>query len=364
MAVKKSHFPAVIRLACVLAAVLVPTALALRGAWSLGTGVVAEQSQDNERIKNQEIRGEMRSLSDEILNEIELVKVRAISIVEQVGLSTDLPGLNDGSVIAVAEVTKNIFVPSFLKNEISAELPKVVEKDIQNSGLSLFPVAIKTVDGGNAYGIAFEQESRKFLAIINPLIAFKGVTTWANGKEGELLTGFLIDSRGQVLVHSDKVSSGGSFSNQEIFQKAIEPVFRGQRVGGVGFYSGVRASYEKFRSLPFVVVAERVPHVAAFSSSQLLNSSLRNLKTPLFSILGVLALACVGSIFIILTAFGEFSRPRSQKIKIEDDAVLNHFTAEQLRKAEEEFAEKTKEIEFLRDFIEKSDPELNSRKPS
>jgi hypothetical protein len=364
MATQKSHFPTIIRTACVLAAVLVPTALALRGAWSIGTGVVAEQSQDVERIKNQEIRAQSRALSDEIMNEIEMIKVRSIA---SIGQGTSLSKeLNDGSIIGLAEITKGVFLPAFLKKEIQAEIPNIVQRDIQYSGVSLFRVAIKTAEGQNALGIAFEQNNRKFLAIVNPLSAFKSIATWSNGKEGELLRGFLIDTKGQVLAHSEKTFNGKNFTNEDIFQKAIRPVFQGQRIGGVGVFAGTRASYMRLRSLPYVVVAERVLHGGTIlpTYSQRLNSMLRDLKTPLISMLSVVALACFGSIFIILTAFGELSKPRARQIDTRSDAALNYFTAEQLRKAEEEFAEKTKEIEILRGAIAKSNPEITPRKPS
>jgi hypothetical protein len=363
MATQKSHFPTIIRTACVLAAVLVPTALALRGAWSLGTGVVTEQSQDIDRIKNQEIRAQARSLSDEILNEIEMTKVRSVASFEQGALHL---GLNDGSIVALAEITKGTFLPAFLKNEIQAEVPHIVEQDIRFSGVSLFRVAIKTAEGQSALGMAFEQNNRKFLVIVDPLVAFKSIATWSNGKEGELLRGFLIDGKGQVVAHSEKTFNGKNFAGEDIFQKAIQPVFQGQRIGGVGIFAGTRASYMRLRSLPYVVVAERVLHggVMIPTNSQRLNSMLRDLRTPLISMLIVVALACLGSIFIILTAFGELSKPRARKVEKRSDAALNYFTAERLKKAEEEFAEKTKEIEFLRDTIAKSNPEIMPRKPS
>jgi hypothetical protein len=364
MVARKSHFPNWIRVAAVLIGVVTPTVFVLRGAWSLGTHVVAEQSVDIEQVKNQEIRSAARFLSDEVFEEIEMIKVRAVASMGQGSL--DVSKLNDSSLVAVAETGRGLYLPTFLSEEIKSSIKNISESDIKNSGVSLFPVAIKTVKGRDTLGVAFQRGVQRFVAIVDPIEAFQGVGAWSNGREGEQLQGFLIDNQGKVLIHSEKALSGSSFSNEPIFQQAINPVFRGERVGGIGVFSGARASYMRLRTLPYVVVAERVVHgsLMATASARLI-SVLKKFKTSLFSMLAVSLLASFGSVILIFTAFGPgLNTSPVLKTTKRNELALEYLKAEQLKRAEEEFAEKTKEIEFLRSSLKESPPATTPRKPS
>jgi hypothetical protein len=362
MTLQKSHFRTFIRTVSILVAILVPLTLALRGSWLLGTNVVAEQAVDLERIKNQEIRGEVRFLSDEIFDEIELVKLRATSAVQNDSLPTDSKGL-----VAVADLARGRYVPASAEQELSKSFKAISESDIRNSGVSLFSVTLKTGKGTEALGVAFQMGGRRIIAVVDPVEAFKGLGDFSNGKEGEHLHGFLINEQGKVLVHSEKALSGASFADRPIFQEAIAPVFNGQRVGGVGVFPNSRASYTKLRSLPYVVVAERAIRPGNQPTmANRLGTILKNFKAQIFSNLFVLVLSVLGSLILVFGAFDEALSLEVRKPRKSSDAVLEQFQAERLKRAEEQFSEKTKEIEFLRSqtLVLGDEAGVQPRKPS
>src|SRR6185437_10730185 len=88
-----------VRAFCVMVAVTLPLALALRGAWTLSMSAIGQQVGDTERVKTQEIRSESRALSDEVSSEIETIQLRALATYL---LGKFEPGIAHPSLQAVA----------------------------------------------------------------------------------------------------------------------------------------------------------------------------------------------------------------------------------------------------------------------
>jgi hypothetical protein len=338
MVAKKSHFQLKgrsswsgkrgFRNLCVILAVTLPMTLALRGAWILGARAVAQQGIEIEHVKTQELRAQSRSLSDEILSQIDAVKIRAAAIA---ALGHFQLGVTDPSILAVAEIgngnrilktvsgfAKAPALDPSLTKAIESTIPSISAKQIEDTGVSLVSVrnwvqnSIASRPESYPLAIAFKhpdgstQANPHYLvAIVNPVETFKAIQRWSNGKDGDMLRGFLIDSTGKVIVHSEKIYNGSNFANHPLFRQALAPTFKGDRVGGNGIYPAAdtlstRVSYSQLRSLPYVVVAERVIHTG---SPVYTMQMLKDLATPALFLALVLALACIGSTLLVFRVF-------------------------------------------------------------
>lgn len=322
-----------LRALCVVVAITLPLTLALRGAWTLSMSAINQQLGETERVKTQEIRSESRSLSDEISSEIENIQLRALATYL---LGKFEPGIANSALHAVAVLTppsaaSQALVKYYEVANVISDTPgplgpvetqdlanavhSIVLKDIQTSGVSIVslnsgnswsswktPVAFKDASGNALVGLAFSAPNGKILmAVVDPVQAFAGVGKWAMGREGEMLRGYVVGQNGRVLIHSEKAYNGSDFSSNALYRQALQPALRGERVGGTGVFAAVdtlkaRVSYSQLRSLPFVVVAERV--VRGNSTAMY-----KRLLGPALTMTGILVLACLVSIVLLIRIF-------------------------------------------------------------
>ena len=186
---------------CVVVAVTLPLALALRGAWTLSMSAIDQQVGETERVKTQEIRSESRSLSDEISAEIETIQLRALATYL---LGKFEPGIANSALHAVAvlaapsessqALVKQYEVASVISDtpgplgpvearDLSNAAHSVVLKDIQTSGVSIVPLyswnsgnrwsSWKSPDqwrkdalGNSLVGLAFDAPNGKILMAV------------------------------------------------------------------------------------------------------------------------------------------------------------------------------------------------------
>jgi hypothetical protein len=335
-----------LRAICVVVAITLPLALALRGAWTLSMSAIGQQGEETERVKTQEIRSESRSLGDEISAEIETIQLRALATYL---IGKFEPGIANSSLQAVAVLStpgnsqalaKQFEIASVISStpgpigpvetqDLSNAAHAVVLKDIQTSGVSIVSLSSRAgqnLDGAQLVGLGFSAPNGKVLmAVVDPSQAFSGVTKWAMGREGEMLRGYVVSSTGRVLIHTEKAYNGSDFSNNTFFKQALQPTLHGERVGGTGIFAAAdtlkaRISYSQLRTLPFVVVAERVVR----SNSTTL---MKRLAGPAVLMASVLFLAALVSIVLLLRVFSQrdaeiqtLTRNRKTESEVEDEA--------------------------------------------
>jgi len=343
-----------LRAVCVVVAITLPLALALRGAWTLSMSAIGQQGEETERVKTQEIRSESRSLGDEISAEIETIQLRALATYL---IGKFEPGIANSSLQAVAVLSapgnsqalvKQFEIASVISStpgpigpvetqDLSNAAHAVVLKDIQTSGVSIVSLSTRAgqnLDGAQLIGLGFSAPNGKVLmAVVDPIQAFSGVTKWAMGREGEMLRGYVVGSSGRVLIHTEKAYNGSDFSNNTFFKQALQPTLHGERVGGTGIFAAAdtlkaRISYSQLRSLPFVVVAERVVR----SNSTTL---MKRLAGPAVLMASVLFLAALVSIVLLLRVFSQrdaelrrlnemgLTKNRKAESEVEDEAFDN-----------------------------------------
>jgi hypothetical protein len=365
------RFDGLTRVVCVVVAIALPLALALRGAWTLSMSAIGQQGQETERVKTQEIRSESRALSDEVSSEIETLQLRTLATYL---LGKFEPGIADSSLRAVAVLTapnpesqalvKQFEVASVITGATGATGPfaataaqnpanppnpmetqdlsnaahAVVVKDIQSSGVSIVSMSTKTAQDDPLVGLAFNAPNGKvLLAVVDPIVAFAGVSKWAMGREGEMLRGYVVGPNGRVLIHSEKAYNGSDFSNNTFFRQALQPTLRGERIGGTGIFSAVdtlkaRTSYSQLRSLPFAVVAERVVRGTT-------TTLMKRMVGPALLMTIVLTMACLLSIVLLLRVFAQRDaemqtlRAKTNREEIQDqiqdqifDEILDNMT--------------------------------------
>jgi hypothetical protein len=374
---KGYQFDGLTRVVCVVVAIALPLALALRGAWTLSMSAIGQQGQETERVKTQEIRSESRALSDEVSSEIETLQLRALATYL---LGKFEPGIADSSLHAVAVLTApnpesqalvkqyevaNViagttgpFASSTAQNppnpiatqDLSNAAHSIVMKDIQSSGVSIVSMSTKSAKDDPLVGLAFDAPNGKvLLAVVDPIVAFAGVSKWAMGREGEMLRGYVVGPNGRILIHSEKAYNGSDFSNNTFFRQALQPTLRGERVGGVGIFSAVdtlkaRTSYSQLRALPFVVVAERVVRGTT-------TTLLKRMVGPALLMTIVLTMACLLSIVLLLRVFAQRDAQRDaemQTLRAKNSVKVKNDSASDLQtEIQEEIFD-----EILDDMIE------------
>jgi hypothetical protein len=335
--------------------VSLPVALALKGAWTLSLRAVNQKKSEIERLRTQDVRNQVRSLSDEIWNGIEAVKIR----VQASAVSLKAP--ESAGIESVVTLTGDLKFSKILwgPEQLTPEMLRVVARsismrDIQSTGVSLIPIALKTRQGTNSLGIVFENRPNEsyWMAIVDPAETFAGVSRWATGREGEMLRGFLIAPNGRVLVHSEKIYNGADFSDLTLFRQALIGASRGERAAGVGIFRAAdtlkaRVGYAQLHSLPYVVVAERVIRANTMGL-------VKELLGPALVILAILVFATLGSIVLILRAFGQVTRPVTEQKQPRKQIVLKVPELERQMKELAELQELKAEKQHARDQLMKA----------
>jgi CHASE3 domain sensor protein len=352
-------------------AVGIPAIAALAGSFFLGQQAFKIQDSQNEQVKTEEIRAQTRLLMDDIWAGVEGVKTRTQSYWltrSQIGNRAVL----DPQILAYARVTQDSIQPAATQSKPKAKISAIARIDqgpsvrtqtradqgatswatgtvkevvknptwtrqvlgnlnlaiqtaarqvstqsIHQSGASVIEIPKTQGQAGEYIAVAFYPSvasSDLVIAIVDPEQVFTSFSRWVTRRENGNLRSFLIGADGKVLVHSERVYSGSDFSNSQIYQRALQSLFRNERASGFGTFTAVDlrpvlTSYNRLGALPFAIVVERVVRpVSATVLRQILIPSMM-----LVAIVLILSLASMASLW--LTRKNTVAR-KSQIVKV------------------------------------------------
>lgn len=291
----------------------------------VGGGALMMQQLETEQLEQLGVQS--RTVSDLVLNQIEMVRTRADSIQHLPTVPTEFfseilfwAELKVDWSLGVQEILRSIESPRW-KESVSSDvissyatlidgdylldaLKKVNFESLKQSGVAILRFKQAPNRPHEWLAFVFSNRARSdsvIFALVDPSWAFPVFKNWAHQSEGGVLRAYLVGGDGYILSHSLQAYAASDLSRTSIFKDALKYLFSSQRVAGVGTYQSmdqvpVLASYRRLGELPLGVVVERIKIPGRFLREKL--SSLFE-KIPILFIVGwffLLILALLGAV--------------------------------------------------------------------
>ncbi len=201
-------------------------------------------------------------------------------------------------------LNKSVNAASLGEGKLTLVQVKRGEIGVENDASAF--VAMTPVVGGETGAVGFALVDG--YALFGTLSGFKGLS------EGNRVRTYLVDSHGDVLMHTAMGYAHADMGDSDFFKNQLEPTIKGKRISGSTEstsldQSFVHAGYSRVGDFPFAVVVERViQSVAPMSFSQLREQAI---------LIGAAILMILSSLLVSVLGF-QFSVARSQRKNAEN----------------------------------------------
>lgn len=237
----------------------------------------------------EQLRIQSRSVSDLVLNQIEMIRTRGDLIQQTHSVPPELfseilywselkVDWNQG----VQEILRSVVNPNWKESSSSVVVsPYAARIDDAYVLQALKNVSLESLKKSGVAILRFKQDPNRphewlafiffnrnrpdkaVFTLVDPSWAFPLFKNWASQSEGGVLRTYLVGSDGHILSHSLQTYVASDLSRAPIFKDALKYLFSSQRISGVGTYQSldqvpVLASYLRVGDLPLGVVVERI----------------------------------------------------------------------------------------------------------
>ncbi len=266
----------------------------LTGFW-LSDRIQSHSNHEAEKIRMEEAIAQDRLLVDSLWASIELIKTRALALLEIRKAQAVVPNPSfalpegvllhwaeleiklDDSLLGVRQAARNpAWAPAigwsgFEEFYLQSVLKRLSVAEIRKNGIAV--LRMKQDPGRNhewlALAFAGSDHNSVVLALVDPEKAFPVFSDWSRKEDGDTLRGYLVAADGTVLAHSQPSYVAASFAQVAVFKNALADLLGRREVDANTRLTGNATSasidklmadtaYARLGPLPLAAVVERV----------------------------------------------------------------------------------------------------------